>query len=269
MRNLDRATFNKLRKYIYENSGISLKEGKEALMSARISRRMRVLGIDNYRKYYKYVLEDETGEETVHLLDAISTNVTNFFREPEHFGFVSEMFDRWVRAGQLRFRFWSAACSSGEEPYSLAMTLLETLGSRKVDVRILATDISTKVLRSCAEGHYREGKIKDVPLGLKRKYFHEHLNGDRLYIVRDGVKRLVTFARLNLSNPPFPMRGPMDIIMCRNVMIYFDNLVRKRLLDELYRLLKPGGYLLVGHAESLTGMVSSFKTVRPSIFIKD
>jgi chemotaxis protein methyltransferase CheR len=265
---LDTRTFEKFRDLVYAKSGISLGPQKAALVSARIGKRMRALGMDSYGVYLDFVSGDESGDELVQLLDAISTNVTSFFRESAHFDFLAEVLKKWRAEGQTRFRIWSAASSSGEEPYSLAMTMNEALDSR-CDMKILATDISTKVLGLCQQGVYGADKVKTVPAQWRDRYFDRQ--GDRQapqYVVRANLRKLVLFKRLNLSTPPFAMKGPLDVVFCRNVMIYFDNEVRSRLLQEIYRLLKPGGYLMVGHAESLTGMVSKFKTVQPSVYVK-
>ena len=267
---MDKKTFKAIREIVYERSGISLSESKEALVRARVGKRMRALGIASHKDFLDKVLADQSGEEIVLLLDAISTNVTSFFREDNHFDFIREVFGGWLESGQRRFRFWSAACSTGEEPYTLAMVLHDTASSfSNVDIKILATDISTGVLAKCIEGRYEAAKLKKVPKALLNKYFEKEKQADSVYYnVRPILKNMLVVRRLNLSQPPFPMRGPMDNVFCRNVMIYFDNVVRKRLLDDIYRLLKPGGYLMVGHAESLTGMVSDFKSVRPAVYTK-
>ncbi len=268
---LDRKTFETLRRFVYEKSGITLGETKRALVSARLSKRMRVLGIADYDDYLGYVMDDQTGIELTHLLDAISTNVTSFYRESEHFEFTARVFAEWLDQGQRRFRFWSAASSTGEEPYTLAMTLLDTAGSRSgIDMKILATDINTQVLAKCRDGKYPEDKIKTVPEPMKSKYFERvyDKDGETFYTAKQSLKSIIVFRRLNLSQPPFPMKGPLDIIFCRNVMIYFDNTVRKNMLADMHRLLKPGGYLMVGHAESLTGLVKGFNAVKPSIYKK-
>ncbi len=257
-------TFESFRSLIYEKSGISLNEGKKALVQARIGKRMRVLGIDDEDEYFTLVNNDSDGKEVVEMLDAISTNTTSFFREAEHFDFFKAKIREWYEQGQRKFRIWSAASSSGEEPYTIAISILETLPS-EIDARILATDISTKILSACKKGFYVKEKLKPINMELKKRYFDKCEQG---YMIKDIVKSKVLFKRLNLSTPPFPMKGPLDIIFCRNVMIYFDNKVRHRLINEAYRLLKPGGYLLVGHAESLTGISSKFKTIKPSIYIK-
>lgn len=264
---MEKVIFDKFRAIVYEKSGISLNDGKEALVSARVAKRMRALGYTDHRKYLEHVSNDATGAEVVQLIDAISTNVTSFFREPVHFDLLAELVKKWLEEGQTRFRIWSAASSTGEEPYTIAMTMLEATRGARVDIRILATDISTAVLERCRQGAYSAEKVASVPPALREKYFAEN-RGAGTYTVKNSLRDLITFRRLNLSNPPFPMKGPLDVVLCRNVMIYFDNTVRGNLLKEVHRLLKPGGYLMVGHAESLTGILTSLKVVRPSVYVK-
>jgi len=244
---MDKKTFDRIRELVYEKSGISLSESKESLVRARIGKRMRVLGIENHAEYLKRIIADESGDEIVHLLDVISTNVTSFFREPKHFDFLKEAFSKWLAAGQKRFRLWCAACSSGEEPYTMAMVLREVAsGYNGIDIKILATDISTQALAKCKEGRYEEKKVGTIPRPMLNRYFTLSKEGDKkYYTVTSELKNMLVVRRLNLSRPPFPMRGPLDNVFCRNVMIYFDNTVRKRLLDSIYKLLKPGGYLLM------------------------
>ncbi len=266
---MDQSTFNSFRAIVYDKSGISLADNKIALVKARLGKRMRALGIEDHREYLQYVKQDNKGEEIIKLLDVISTNVTSFFREAVHFEVLSKVVSEWLAQGQKRFRFWSAAASTGEEPYSLAMTLLETFNGQRVDAKILATDISTKVLSQCQQGNYQQEKFESVPAPLKNRYFAPCRDGATFsYTANAEMKNMIVFKRLNLSKPPFPMHGPLDVVFCRNVMIYFDNKVRMNLLNEISRLLKPGGYLMVGHAESLAGMLSELKTFKPSIYIR-
>ncbi len=267
---MEKRLFDKLRAIIYEKSGISLHDGKEALVSARLGKRMRLLGLQDYREYVDRVSRDENGTETVGLIDAISTNVTSFFREPVHFEVLGRLMSDWLKEGKKRFRFWSAACSSGEEPYSIAMTLLDVVKDQPVDLRILATDISTLALEKGKKGTYDDQRMSPVPPHLKTRFFDRRKPGGAVqYAASEALRKPILFRRLNLAAPPFPMNGPMDAIFCRNVLIYFDHETRKKLLDESHRLLKRGGYLMVGHAESLTGMISNLKPVRPSIYVKD
>ncbi len=266
---MDKTVYKKFTKLIYETSGIALNDKKEALVSSRIAKRMRALSIVEQHDYLRYVMQDNKGVEIVHLLDAISTNVTSFFREAHHFDILTDLMTKWLSKGTRRFRFWSAACSSGEEPYTMAMTLREVCNGHKADMRILATDISTKILQQSINGVYDSKKMNDVSPLLRERYFEKQGRGELAqFSARNNLKSMIMFKRLNLSVVPFPMSGPMDVIFCRNVMIYFDNDIRRQLLAEFYRLLKPGGYLMVGHAESLTGLLSGFKTVRPSVYVK-
>lgn len=266
---MERKTFEKFRALVYDQCGITLGNQKEALVSARVAKRMRALGIESHEAYFDAVVHDRSGAELVQLIDAISTNFTNFFREPVHFDLLTKLLADWKAAGQRRFRIWCAAASTGEEPYTLAMTVLEALGGQAADTRILATDISTRVLHKCREGRYDTQRVATVSAELRRRYFDE-VQGEKgtLFEAKDALRSLLVFRRLNLSTPPFPMQGPFDAVFCRNVMIYFDNHVRTRLVDEMYRLLKPGGYLMVGHAESLTGLDTAFRSVRPSVYVK-
>ena len=267
---MDTKTFQQFRDFIYEKSGITLGPQKMALVSARVGKRMRILNLSDYKAYLKLVRGDSSGAELVQLLDAISTNVTSFYREPVHYNVLAEFLEQWAKSGQTRFRIWCAASSSGEEPYCLAMTVLETLGDlRGLDLRILATDISTRVLEKARCGEYAEDKIEPVPAILKNRYFTKlQRNGERIYQAKIELRRVLSFNRLNLSEVPFPMNGPFDAIFCRNVMIYFDNAVRIDLLKEMHRLLKPAGCLMIGHSESLTGIPVSFKSKQPAVYIR-
>ena len=265
---LNEKTFKQFADLIYQEAGIYLAEHKQSLVSARLGKRMRLLKIDEFDDYYQFVQNDHSKRELIQLLDAISTNVTYFYREPKHFETLTSILQDWVNEGQTRFRLWCAASSTGEEPYSLALTLAETLPSLR-DARILATDISNTVLETARKGEYEAKKLETVSRKLIDKHFSLVRNkGAKVYRVQKQIKEMIQFTWLNLSAPPFPMKGPLDVIFCRNVMIYFDNEVRQRLLDEMHRLLKPGGYLMVGHAESLSGLMSQFKSVRPSVYEK-
>ncbi len=269
---IDHGTFKKVQKLIYDEVGINLTESKKALVSSRLRKRMRVLGIDQYRDYFRYVENDDSGKEIVQLFNAIATNVTHFFREKDHFKQLSEVFVNTVKEKRDRFRVWSAACSSGEEPYSIAMTLDKILKGKYFDVKILATDISTKVLNMSLAGIYREKQLKTMNNSMRLKYFTKHNDNSNeyKYKIDDSLKKMVLFKRLNLSKPPFPLKGNLDVIFCRNVMIYFDDIVRERLVKEFYRLLRPGGYLFIGHSESLAGLTGhNFSSLKAAVYRKD
>lgn len=213
-----------------------------------------------------YLRADDGGGELVQLLDVISTNVTSFFREAEHFEYLRDDFTRRLDAGQTRFRYWSAACSTGEEPWSMAMTLAEAAAGRPCDLRILATDISTRVLGEARAATYPAERLAAVPRALRERWFEP--DGDR-WRVKGALRSLVVFKRLNLSRPPYPMRGPLTMVFCRNVMIYFDRELRARLAGEFFRLLGPGDHLVIGHAESLTGIDSRLRALRPSVYARE
>jgi chemotaxis protein methyltransferase CheR len=265
---IDPATFRRIAEIVYRKAGIVLNEHKEALVVARIGKRMRRLGITCFRDYLRLLEESPDHEEPVEMLNAISTNVTHFFREPKHFEHLADWLARWRVERRTRFRFWCAAAASGEEAYSMAMVIRENLPPDS-DVRILATDLSTRALGEAREGVYGAKDLRAVPEAFVRRYFNwEETGHGRRFRVSPALAGLVTFARLNLAQTPYPMSGPFDAIYCRNAMIYFDDNVRRRLLDECWRLLRPGGYLVVGSAESLAGLPAQFKNVAPSVYVK-
>jgi chemotaxis protein methyltransferase CheR len=195
-------------------------------------------------------------------------NVTHFFREERHFEVLANLARQWEAEGRRDLRLWCAASSTGEEPYSLAMTLLEAT-SYPGEIKIIASDISTQVLKKAQRGIYQARQVEKIPRLYLARYFQKGRGrADGLYRVKPVLREMVIFRRINLSTPPYPVRGPLDIVFCRNVMIYFDNKLRKQLLENMYSMLRTGGYMMVGHAESLSGMLSSFKSVEPSVYIK-
>jgi len=267
---MDKRTFDALRNLIYDKSGITLGEGKEALVSARIGKRLRALGLSTPEEYLKYLNSDECDDnEFVELLDVISTNVTSFFRESAHFDFMSNFVQQMVNEGKNKIRIWCAASSSGEEPYTIAMTFLENAEGFRGDCRILATDISTRILRQAKAGEYNEQKIQGVPPMLRSRYFSVLAGaGGKVYKANPEITSMITFSRLNLSKPPFPMKGPFDLIFCRNVMIYFDSATRDMVVKKFFEVLEPGGYLFIGHSESISNSGSGFQYVKPAVYRK-
>jgi chemotaxis protein methyltransferase CheR len=260
--------FKRFAELAYQNAGITLKAGKESLVSSRVRRRTVALRLDGPEAYLTFLEQDGTGRELVHFLDAISTNVTSFFREPEHFQMLAERFAEKKREGVRRLRIWSAASSSGEEPYTLAMVAQEVLGD-EVDWRILGTDISTQVLTRAHNGVYAESTVGPVSPQLRQKYLvrtQEEPRSEPLFQVSDKLRQKLVFRRLNLSQPPFPMQGPFDVILCRNVMIYFDDRVRGGIVKEAHRLLSPGGLFITSHTETLAAIPHPLETVKPSIY---
>jgi chemotaxis protein methyltransferase CheR len=267
--------FQQFSRLVYQQSGISLHEGKKELLQARLNKRLRATGVSSYRDYYEYITSSNNSGEIIHFLDCISTNLTYFFREPKHFEFLDQIAMPELLASRknernLRIRVWSAACSTGEEPYSLAMCLLSHLeGLNRADFRILATDISTRVLGVALKGSYPRERIEKVPPALRQKYFQKGMggNGETYYQVSPLLKQIVTFRRLNLQTS-YPFSGPFDYIFCRNVMIYFDKQTQQELVRKMAGYLAPDGYLFVGHSESLTGLNHPLTYVRPSVYKK-
>jgi len=247
------------------NAGIALGPSKQALVSSRIGKRLTALGLASERAYLDHLESDRTGEELVRFLDVISTNHTSFFREPDHFKRLGNLIRQWYQAGQRRFRIWSAASSTGEEPYSIVMTVLDALAGREADFKLLATDISTRVLASAKAGQYPEVRLAAVSPDLRKRYFIKP-DSSGMCQAKDVMRDCVTFTRLNLAQPPFPMRGPFDIVFCRNVLIYFDQQVREGLIRAAERLLRPGGWMFIGHTETLTGLGTGLRMDRPSCF---
>lgn len=263
------SAFDALRRIVRERTGIALGPGKEALVSSRVSKRLRVLGITDYDAYLE-VLNDGNDAEITHLIDAIATNVTSFYRESDHFDTLRTVLQQWEAQGQRRFRIWSAACSTGEEPYSIAMTALDALTTTPMDLKILATDISTRALRQCVAGDYTAEKVAKIPPDTLRRFFERRQEkGTQLYRPGAALRETVVFRRLNLTQVDLPMRGPFDIVFCRNVMIYFDHETRVQLLEKISRLLRRGGLLFTGHTESLTGLGVALTSLRPSVFRKE
>lgn len=253
---IDARTFRQFAEIIYSRSGIVINDQKKALLQARLMKRLRKLGLTTFKEYLHYVTNDSAGDELVALLDVISTNVTHFFREPEHFRLLHRMLHELEARGQKRIRIWCAASSTGEEPYSIAMTVREALRDVS-DTKILATDICTTVLQTARQGRYSAEKTEKLDHSLRSRYFTATTDGtEQVWQANSSIQSLIHFARLNLVKTPYSLHGPLDVIFCRNVMIYFDNIVRSKVLNEFVRLLRPGGFLFVGHAESLAGSLA-------------
>ena len=270
-----RRDFEALCSLVHEMAGINLHQGKQELVRARLSKRMRSLHLYDLSEYLQYVEEDKTQAELITMLDTLSTNLTSFFREKKHFEFVKnvvipEIVSRAGRTGSYPLRVWSAGCSTGEEPYTLAICLLEHLpDKRRFDPKILATDISTRVLDTATRGFYPEERLQNIPTAMRHRYFRAiKSDGHKICEISNKAKSIVRFKRLNLMDA-WTMRGVFDFIFCRNTMIYFDKPTQARLVDRFHDSLKSGGYLIVGHSESLTGTGHRFKYKQPTIFKKN
>ena len=258
--------FEHLCKRLHSLCGINLKEGKEELVHARLNKRLNALNLKSFDQYFKLIDNDPKGDEIIWMIDALTTNKTSFFREIQHFDFLRDHILPGLK--KKRLRIWSAACSSGEEPYSIAILLAECIPDfRSWDIKILGTDISVGILKKAHKAVYTDATLQPIPQSLRQKYFvpADPVDGD--WKVVPKLRELVTFGRLNFLDP-FPMKGPFDVIFCRNAMIYFDKQTQETLVRRFHDLIAPGGYLLVGHAESLTGAKHNFKYIAPATYQK-
>ncbi len=261
---LSPADFQRVRRIAYERAGLAIPAGKEGLVRSRVSKRLRDRRMTSFGTYLDAVESEGNGEEMVRLIDLLTTNKTDFFREPAHFDFLlSQVIPAAVAAG-TPLRIWSAGCSSGEEPYTLSMLLHEALPPR-FDFRILATDICTTVVAAARQGRYTVQQLADVSPQRRQRFFTPVADG-RATVTAD-LRAPISFAHLNLM-ANWPMSGPFDVILCRNVMIYFDKPTVTRLVNRFHALLAPGGHLFIGHSESLTAIEHSYRYVQPAVYAK-
>lgn len=269
--------FNKFRKYIYEKARISLGQNKMELVRARFGKVIRARRMGGFREYFQWMVNDATGEALREVMNAISTNLTSFFRENEHFVFLADTLIPNLKArgqrtgGKIRMRGWSAGCSTGEEVYTIAMTIREAAGPHpgEWDVKLLATDIDTEVVATGQRGFYAEERVTGIPPALVKKYLEPARDekGKPGFRMQDALRGMVIFRHLNLFSD-WPFRNKFDFIFCRNVMIYFDRPTQEALVNRYYDTLNHGGYLFIGHSESLSGVNHSFEYVKPTIYMK-
>lgn len=267
--------FNRLSQFIYQQCGIKMPPAKKTMLEARIQKRLRIVGVHSFSEYCEWVLDPRaSGEELVHFIDIVTTNKTDFFREPAHFDFLTQtILPELIReegAGvRRRLVVWSAGCSTGEEPYTLAIVLAEfaARSAGGFDYGILASDISTRVLDKAASAIYEMEKVEVIPLILKRKYMLKSKDpAKQLVRIVPELRNRVRFRRINFMDEDFGMRERMDIVFCRNVIIYFDRPTQERLINKFCRYLVPGGYLLVGHSETLNTLNVPVVQVAPTIY---
>ena len=267
--------FEIIRQMVKSQTGISLSLHKRDLVVSRLARRLRGLGLDSFTQYIEYLRADESGGELVHMINRITTNKTDFFRENHHFVFLRDKLLPHLAAkgedsGKRVLRVWSAGCSSGEEPYSIAITLSEFFANRPGwDYKILATDLDTVMLAKASKGEYEASLLEPVPKPLLTKYFDKPGRGEEaLYRVKPSLRQIITFRKFNLMHPTFPLTVPLDFIFCRNVMIYFDMEDKISMLTKFHRVLKPGGHIFVGHSESLMMVKDLFRFVDTTVYRK-
>jgi chemotaxis protein methyltransferase CheR len=267
---VDAKVFEAFRVFIYAQTGVTMNRGKEALLRARISERMAALGIEDETVYLQRVRGDASGEELRRFINSITTNTTSFFRAPEHFAILGEHVTRWDRGGGGRYRAWSAASSTGEEPWSMAMVIARYVPDwARKDVRILATDIDTDVLAEANAGRYRDRVAASAPPEYRQRCLVPAGSDEAgaWLAIRPDLRPMVSFAQLNLVRPPYPMRGPFDIIFCRNVLIYFDHETRLRVLTAMVELLHPDGLLVLGPSESAMGLDHLVRRATDSVYV--
>jgi chemotaxis protein methyltransferase CheR len=265
---LGEGEFSTIVRLVREETGIVLGAQKRDLVYGRLAKRLRAMGFSDFSQYCE-LLESEDGEaERRNMVNAITTNLTGFFREPHHFEFLGSVLAELKEKNSTgnRLRIWSAGCSSGEEPYSIAMTVRDKLGAGpSLDAKILATDIDTNMVAHAKAGRYDASRMSTVSPEFRRRFFRK---ADEGYVaVADDLKSLITFNPLNLFDP-WPMRGPFDVIFCRNVVIYFSKDDQRKLFGRYADFLAPGGYLFVGHSETLYGVTDRFRHLGRTIYQK-
>ena len=256
------ADFDQVQKLIYQRAGISLHDGKHAMVYSRLSRRLRDTGYDSFKAYLTW-LESTDGPEWQEFVNALTTNLTSFFRESHHFEILSD-FLRTKTSGS-NFKIWCSAASTGEEPYSIAMTASESLGKGRFTLH--ASDIDSKVLATASQGIYRSEGLKGVPQDFIRKYFMRGKAGNAgLVRVKPDLRSSVEFLIVNLIKDDWPFREPFDVVFCRNVMIYFDSATQRSVLERIHRVMRPGGLLFVGHAENFSDSKDLFSLKGKTVY---
>jgi chemotaxis protein methyltransferase CheR len=262
---LSDSEFQQFKSWLYEAAGINLSPAKKPLVAGRLGKRLKHYGLNSYGEYFRLIKQQSEAVELQHALDLLTTNETYFFREPKHFDFLRLHILPKVQPGKT-FRVWCAASSSGEEPYTIAMTLAEGLLSTPWE--IVASDISTRVLEKARSGHYPMERAEDIPQPLLAKYCLKGTGTQEgTFLLERGLRSKVKFMQVNL-NETLPRLGEFDLVFLRNVMIYFDMETKRQVVARIVPLLKPGGHFIVSHSESLNGVDDSLKIVTPSIYRK-
>jgi chemotaxis protein methyltransferase CheR len=271
---LSSADFQKLARYIESELGIRMPDSKKVMLESRLQKRLRKFGFSSFAQYVEYVFSPEGRDtELINMIDAVTTNKTDFFREADHFDFLIERIlpeaERRFGAGTARpFSIWSAGCSTGEEPYSLAMVLEEYRRAMpRFQYRIFASDLSSQVLEKGIQAVYEESRAEAVPTSFKKRYMlrsRDHVQA--LVRMKPEVRARVHFARINFMDERYAVDSEFDVIFCRNVIIYFERKVQERILRRLTSHLREGGWLVLGHSETLTGMDIPLRGIAPTIY---
>ena len=268
--------FSRFSQLIYDVCGIKMPPHKQSMLEARLRKRLRFLGLSSYESYREYLFsQDGMVEELTSMIDVVTTNKTDFFREPRHFDFLIDtalptMIPLTGAGIDRPLRLWSAGCSTGEEPYTLAMFLEEFVwGNKRINYQIMGTDISTQVLEKAVLGIYHRDKIEPVPENFRKKYILKSRDKDAPQVrIIPEIRAKIKFKRMNFMDEKFNVAERQDIIFCRNVIIYFDRQTQERFLARLCNCLLPGGYLFMGHSETLSGMPLPLKQLAPAVYMK-
>lgn len=264
-----------LRDFIYRQCGINLLSSKRILLESRLRKRLGALNIDSFQVYIDHLMS-RAGLETelVHMIDAVTTNKTDFFREPGHFQFMADnIIPHWLhtqaRQGRL-FKAWSAACSTGEEPYTIAMVLQDAAAKYGFDYHIVGSDISTRVLEKAVQGIYRESAVSMIPLHVRKRYLLRSKDQTEPRIrIAPLLRAKVEFKRLNLIENMLDMDSDFDLVFCRNLLIYFDRTTQEKVLQKIADKIRSGGYLFIGHSESIYSMSLPLRQIGPTIFQRE
>jgi chemotaxis protein methyltransferase CheR len=266
--------FKRLSQFITEHAGIKLPDVKKVMLQSRLQKRLRELNMDNYKEYVDFVFSEEgLQNEIIHMLDVVSTNKTDFFREPVHFEFLEKnVVPEYARQFPLsrQMKIWSAGCSSGEEVYTIAITLEESKEKYPgLNYRILGTDISTDILQRAINAVYKEEKVETVPDKLKKKYLLRSKDRKlkKVRVISD-LRNKASFKRLNFMDTTYNIAEEFDVIFCRNVLIYFNRDTQEKVINRLCTKLHKGGYFFIGHSESIMGMDVPLKQIKPTIFVR-
>ncbi len=264
--------FKKIASFIEQNVGIKMPPEKKLMMQSRLNSRLKALGLSSFKEYIDYVfMQKDDDHELIMLIDAMTTNLTEFFREPQHFDYMrSTVLPEFASQGRTSIKLWSAGCSTGQEPYTLSIVMSEYIRQNSSMLRgysVLATDVSTKVLDKAYSAVYDMQAIAGIPKDIKYRYFLKGKNQTHPQVrLKQDIRNHVEFMRLNFMDDDFGFRDTMQIIFCRNVLIYFDKETQERVIKKFMNYLEPGGYLFLGHSETIFGMDLPLKTVAPTVF---
>ncbi|MFT5235760.1 MAG: chemotaxis protein methyltransferase CheR [Shewanella sp.] len=260
---MTKADFEFIRTLAYDSTGIVLPERKKHMVYSRLSRRLRQLNLKDFTQYCSYVAN--TPDERINFINALTTNLTAFFREDHHFKYLEQIVvPEWKSGNKKRLRIWSSACSTGEEPYSIAMTLEKHFSSAQWDLKLLATDLDTNVLQTASVGSYSKDSITNLPAHYAEKYVQVTPDNQSIEMCAN-IKKMIHFKQLNLLEK-WPMNGPFDVIFCRNVLIYFDNETKQKIIAKFRKMLSPQGYLFIGHSETLMNISQEFDLIGQTIY---